>query len=66
MKYVGPIVMNSLPQLVESLQEWLDSRQEKTVIYISMGSILDFCQLKLHSTAILEGVMEPHTMLCGL
>ena len=55
MEYVGPVLMNSLPQLDESLQEWLDSRQEKSVIYISMGTT-GLLTVEI-ATAILEGVM---------
>ena len=54
-EYVGPILMNSLPQLDESLQEWLNSRQEKSVIYISMGTT-GLLSVET-ATAILEGVM---------
>ena len=55
MEYVGPVLMNSLPQLDESLQEWLDSRQERTVIYISMGTT-GLLSVEI-TTALLEGVM---------
>ena len=37
-EHVGPVLMNSLPELDERLQEWLDSKENRTVIYISMGT----------------------------
>ena len=55
MEYVGPVLMNSLPQLDESLQEWLDSSQGESVIYISMGTT-GLLSVET-ATAILEGVM---------
>ena len=53
MEYVGPVLMNSLPQLDESLQEWLDSSQGESVIYISMGTT-GRCQLKLQQLFLKE------------
>ncbi len=37
-EYVGPILTNLLPQMDKALQDWLDTKEEKMVIYISMGT----------------------------
>ena len=36
--YVGPILMQTTPPLDKSLEDWLSTKQEKSVIYIGMGS----------------------------
>lgn len=54
-EYVGPVLMQSLPHLDQDLQEWLNAKAEKTVIYISMGTT---GYLSLGSAkALLYGVM---------
>lgn len=60
LELVGPILMTSLPRLDQRLQEWLDAKEDKSVIYISMGTTasLDLNNAK----AILDGVMAtPHS-----
>ena len=54
--YVGPVLMNSLPPIDQELLEWLESRENKTVIYISMGTtgILT----AENAEGLLEGVMS--------
>ena len=36
--YVGPLLMQTTPPLNKSLEDWLSTKQDKTVIYIGMGS----------------------------
>ena len=60
LELVGPILITSLHRLDERLEEWLDAKENKSVIYISMGTTasLDLNNAK----AILEGVMAtPHS-----
>ena len=37
-EYVGPILSQSPPQLPQDIAEWLDSRDSRSVVYVSMGS----------------------------
>ena len=39
MHYVGPLLMQTTPPLDISLQDWLSTKQDKSVIYVGMGSI---------------------------
>lgn len=55
-EYVGPVFMQSLPHLDQDLQEWLDSKEERAVIYISMGTTGSLEAKKVQ--ALLDGVME--------
>lgn len=54
--YVGPVLMNSLPPIDKELLEWLDSKEEKTVIYISMGTT-GILEAK-NAEGLVEGVMS--------
>ena len=36
--YVGPVLMSSSPPLDPELQQWLDTKADRSVIYISMGT----------------------------
>ena len=36
--YVGPLLMQTTPPLDKSLEDWLSTKQDKTIIYIGMGS----------------------------
>ena len=38
-EYVGPILSQSPPQLPQDIAEWLDSREPRSVVYVSMGSL---------------------------
>lgn len=52
-EYVGPVLMHSPPHLDKDLQEWLDAKAEKSVIYISMGTTASLTS----KNALLDGVM---------
>ena len=54
-EFVGPILITSLPPLGEDVQAWLDAKEEKTVIYISMGTTGSLTQG--NARALLSGVM---------
>lgn len=36
--YVGPVLLSSPPPIDEQLESWLGTKQEKSVVYISMGT----------------------------
>ena len=36
--YVGPVLKSTLPPLSSELETWLDNKQERSVIYVSMGT----------------------------
>ena len=55
-EFVGPILITSLPPLGEDVQAWLDAKEEKTVIYISMGTTGSLTQG--NARALLSGVMS--------
>lgn len=54
-EYVGPILTNLPHQLDKTLEKWLDAREDKSVIYISMGTTGVLSSDAVD--AILEGVM---------
>lgn len=54
-EHVGPVLMNSLPPMDEELQQWLDKKTRKSVIYISMGTT-GFLKAN-NIQALLNGVM---------
>lgn len=59
-EYVGPVLAktSNLPAVDKDLQEWLDSKEERTVIYISMGTT-GYLSAN-NARALLEGVLD-HT-----
>lgn len=54
-EHVGPVLMNSLPPMDKELQQWLDKKTRKSVIYISMGTT-GFLKAN-NIRALLDGVM---------
>ena len=63
--YVGALIPGSPAPLSEELEEWLGSKPDKTVVYISMGSQFDLNEES--GRAILEGVMKTnHSVLWSL
>lgn len=64
-EYVGPVLMQSLPPLDQDLLEWLDAKEEKTVVYISMGTTASLTADS--AQALLDGVMStPYYALWAL
>ena len=53
--YVGPLLMQITPPLDKSLSDWLSTKQERTVIYIGMGST-GFMS-KDYARAFIDGVL---------
>lgn len=53
--YVGPALMQSLPPLQDTLQQWLSRKTKGSVIYISMGSTAQLT--KDLGSAIVEGIL---------
>ena len=64
-EYVGALISRSPAPLSEELKGWLASKPDKSVVYVSMGSLF---QLNRESgKAILEGVMKTkHSLLWSL
>ena len=63
--YVGALIPGSPAPLSKELGEWLGSKPDKSVVYISMGSMFDLNQE--NARAILEGVMKTnHSVLWSL
>ena len=54
--YVGPVLTKSPEPLPISLQVWLNSKQDKSVIYISMGSHMSISKEK--GKAIADGITK--------
>lgn len=38
-EYVGPIISRSRPHLSPDIEEWLDQRDPRSVVYVSMGTV---------------------------
>ena len=59
--YVGPVLTRNPDPISAELQEWLDGKEEQSVVYVSMGShrILN----KEQGTAILNGVLSTNCSL---
>ena len=53
--YVGPILMSSPPPIDEQLGSWLSAKQEKSVVYISMGTTA-FISAEM-AKAFVEGIL---------
>jgi glucuronosyltransferase len=56
--YVGPILSNSPDQIPEDMMSWLDKKDERQVIYISMGSFLVLGRKEIE--IILNAVLATH------
>ena len=56
--YVAPIISSNPPPLSQDseLEIWMNSRQEKSVVYLSMGSI--FPLNKENAKSLVDGVMK--------
>ena len=52
--YVGPVLKVELPAMEDELKAWLDSKQERKVIYISMGTTGHFSEDFVKS--IIDGI----------
>ena len=60
-EYVGPVLYRSYPPLSEEMAQWLAGKTDKSVVYVSMGTIHN---LKEDSgKAIVEGVMKANYSL---
>ena len=59
--YVGPFIPNTLDPLPSDIDLWLNSKKEKSVVYISMGSIFDGSQ-KL-ARALYSGIPSNYSVL---
>ena len=55
-EYVGPILSLSPDPIPDNMLTWLDSKEERSVIYVSMGSFVPL--LDSPGRAIAEGVMN--------
>ena len=58
MHYTGPLFMRGYTPLDPQLQGWLEDKREKSVVYISMGSMAELTSEQGRS--ILEGIMASH------
>ena len=54
--YVGPITSKNPEPAYDVLQTWLDKKDDKTVVYISMGSIASLSQEA--AEAIMNGILK--------
>ena len=54
--YVGPLISPSAPDLPPDLAEWLDQRDTRTVVYVSMGSFAVLT--KQQAEAIVNGAAQ--------
>lgn len=59
--YVGPMLTRNPDSISVDLQEWLDSREERGVVYVSMGSHIVLTREK--GEAILKGVLSTNYSL---
>lgn len=55
-EYVGPIISLSQPKLPEYIEEWLDQKGTKSVVYVSMGSTAVITKDK--AEAIINGATQ--------
>ncbi|XP_065896630.1 UDP-glucuronosyltransferase 2B31-like [Dysidea avara] len=53
--YVGPILMSSPPPIDEEMSGWLNTKEKKSVVYISMGTTA-FISVKM-AKALVEGIL---------
>ena len=54
--YVGPLLTQINPPLDESLNDWLSTKQDRSVIYVGMGSI-EFPMSKEYLRMFLDGIL---------
>lgn len=54
--YVGPLIPRSAAPLSEDLGAWLGAKPDRSVVYVSMGSLFDLDEE--NGRAIVEGVMK--------
>lgn len=54
--YVGPIISRSQPKLPEDIEEWLDQKDPRSVVYVSMGSTAVLAKEK--AEAIINGATQ--------
>ena len=59
--YVGPILTKSPDPIPKELQEWLDSKEDQSVVYVSMGSLMNLNKEKGY--ALLNGVLSTNYSL---
>ena len=59
--YVGPILPRNPDPISADLQEWLDTKEEKSVVYVSMGSHVILT--KEQGTALLNGILSTNYSL---
>jgi glucuronosyltransferase len=63
-QYVGPMIGSATP-LSGELRDWLESKPDRSVVYVSMGSVISLG--KDSGQAIIEGVMQTNcSMLWSL
>ena len=63
--YVGPLISPSAPELPPNLAQWLDQRDARTVVYISMGSFAVLT--KEQAEAIVNGANQAnHSIVWSL
>lgn len=55
-EYVGPLVLKSPDPLSEEIKEWLERKPDRSVVYVSMGSVLVLD--KKSGEAIAKGILE--------
>ena len=64
-EYVGPLLPRYPTPLSEEIAKWLARKTERSVVYVSMGSLCDLN--KESGRAILEGVMDAnHSLLWSM
>ena len=59
--YVGPFIPNTLDPLPSDIDLWLNSKKEKSVVYISMGSI--FAGSQKLAEALYNGIPSNYSVL---
>ena len=54
--YVGPLLSKSPDPLPKDLEQWLEDKEERSVIYISMGSIINITEAT--GNAFIDGILQ--------
>ena len=54
--YVGPVLKGTLPPLPSELEAWLDSKRDRSVIYVSMGTTGSFSDDGMR--VMVEGILR--------
>lgn len=63
MHYVGPFIPKTMEPLPNDIENWLSNKPERSVIYISMGSLVTGTQSQKMARALYDGIPNNYSVL---